>query len=230
MELKMEYILARAEKLRMERDERMKNVNDLHVRIQRGNKKTGVNCYTVSLLPIIDCVNCKRCMYNCYDLRADMIYENVVNDRARNSAIHKADLSRYWKEVDLGIKANYVTQLRINVGGDLRTEDFEYVRKLGVDNPRCHILFFTKNYKGINKFLEHNDFPENIHAILSAWKGTRLENPHNLPVAHVLYKDGTTTAPEYGAYYCNGNCSECYFNEEGCWTLKNGEHVIFKEH
>ena len=92
------------------------------------------------------------------------------------------------------------------------------------------ILFFTKNYKGINKFLDNNSFPSNVRPIMSAWENMEMDNPHNLPNSHVLYEDGRTTAPEYGAVYCGGNCSECAFKGEGCWNLKNGEHVVFMAH
>lgn len=205
-------------------------VEKMHVRIQKGNSKTGANCYTVSLLPVIDCKNCGKCKNNCYDLKNDMIYPKVITDRARNSAIHNADQVRYWNEIDMQIKLNYVQELRLNIGGDLTDSDFAYVAKLGKDNPRTRIMFFTKNYKGINKFLENDSFPENVHPIMSAWCGMKMDNPHNLPCSHVLYEDGKTTAPQYGAYYCGGNCSECAFKGEGCWNLKKGEHVIFRAH
>lgn len=227
----IEAINKRVQKLIEERDKKLNdNVSDLHVKIQQGNRKTGVNCWTVSLLPIIDCSNCGECRKDCYDIKSDLIYPQIINDRTRNSAIHKVDPKRYWDEIDIQVKANFVTELRLNVGGDLTDEDFKYVAELGVKNPRTMILFFTKNYKGINKFLDDNSFPENVHPIMSAWIGMEMDNKHNLPCSHVLYEDGKTTAPEYGAIYCGGNCSECAFNGDGCWNLKNGEHVIFRAH
>lgn len=212
------------------RNEMLKDANELHVKIQKGNKKTGANCWTVSLLPVVDCINCKECSKDCYDLKSDLFYKSVVNDRCRNSVIHKADKERYWAEIDLQIKANFIRELRLNVGGDLDKQDFQYVDALGRSNPKVKILFFTKNYKGINEYLNYNTFPDNVHPILSVWKDMPMENPHNLPCAHVLYENGATTAPEYGAIYCGGNCSECAFNEDGCWTLGKGGHVIFKVH
>ncbi len=223
-------VKSRVQKLVDKRNEMMVDVENLHVKLQRGNRKTGQNCWTVSLLPVIDCVNCSECMWDCYDLKSDLIYPQVINDRCKNSAIHKVDITRFWDEVNTQVKANFVTELRINVGGDLRDEDFAYVKQLGIDNPRTMILFFTKNYKGINRFLDNNIFPENVKPIMSAWCGMEMENKHNLPCSHVLYEDGKTTAPEYGATYCGGNCSECAFNGEGCWNLKRGEHVIFRAH
>ena len=225
-----EAIENRIKKLIEKRNEMINVINDVHVKLMKGNRKTGANCYTVSLAPIIDCANCSGCMGQCYDIRNDVIYPSVIIDRARNSAIHKMQPDRYWKEIDQQIKTNYVTELRINVGGDLSDNDFEYVAELGRKNPRTMILFFTKNYNGINKFLDNNQFPKNVHPIMSAWEGMEMDNPHNLPCSHVLYEDGRTTAPEYGAVYCGGNCSECAYKGEGCWNLKRGEHVIFKAH
>lgn len=225
-----EAIVKRVDKIVNVRKEMLKDVKNLHVKLQKGNKKTGQNCWTVSLLPIVDCANCSKCKKNCYDIRNDLIYPTVIADRAKNSAIHKTDPCRYWKEIDLQIKANCVTELRLNVGGDLTDNDFEYVKVLGEENPNTMILFFTKNYKGINAFLENHKFPKNVKPIMSTWEGMKMDNPHKLPQSHVLYKDGKTTAPKYGAVYCGGNCSECAFKGEGCWNLKKGEHVIFNAH
>lgn len=212
------------------RKEALKTASKMHVKLQQGNKKTGQNCWTVSLMPVIDCGNCKQCSHNCYDLKADLIYPAVIKDRAKNSAIHKVDPERYWAEIDAQVKANFVSELRINVGGDLSDDDFAYVAKLGRQNKNIMILFFTKNYKGINAFLEKHRFPKNVRPIMSTWEGLEMENPHNLPQSHVLYDDGRTTAPEYGAVYCGGNCSDCMLESKGCWTLKKNQHVIFKVH
>ena len=46
-------------------------------------------------------------------------------------------------------------------------DDFAYVAELGRKNPRTMILFFTKNYKGINKYLTNNEFPENVKTLMS---------------------------------------------------------------
>lgn len=227
----LEAIKNRIKKMLDIRARFLKIVDTLHVKLQPGNAKTGSNCWTVSLMPIADCGhNCEHCARNCYDIRNDCWKPAVQNDRAKNSAIHKADIARYWAEISLQIKANYVNYLRINVGGDMSDEDFAYLAEAARENPRTGFLFFTKNYEGINAFLDENQFPENVHPIMSAWPGLKLINPHNLPVSHVLWEDGTTTAPQFGAYYCGGNCTECAFDGKGCWTLKKGEHVIFLAH
>ena len=56
-----------------------------------------------------------------------------------------------------------------------------------------------------------------------------MNNPYHFPEAHVRYKDKSTTAMA-DAKECEGNCSDCAITGSGCWTLKNGEQVIFNEH
>ena len=48
------------------REDLSRNVDSMHVKkLMPGNTKTGINCFTISLLPILDCPNCAHCMYEC---------------------------------------------------------------------------------------------------------------------------------------------------------------------
>lgn len=226
---KMDKVIGMVKRAVDEKYEIMDHVDNEHVKLMKGNSKTGQTCWTVSLIPGHDCQNCKACLGGCYDIKADIIHPGCRHQRAVNSAIHEADIERYWTEIDEQCKENAVMLLRINVGGDLKYEDFPYVKWLGEQNPKMRILFFTKNYKDINKFLENDSFPENVHALMSAWKNSLPDNPNNLPEAHVLYADGTRTWHK-PAKYCSGNCSKCYLAGEGCWDLKHGEAVVFEQH
>ena len=229
--MSMETIMNRVQKMVSLREMYIKDVDNIHVKLQQGNSKTGRSVYTVSLIPIADCGhNCKECKKQCYDVINVCFQPRVQNDRARNSAIHKVDPERFWNEVSYGIQYNYVQTLRINVGGDVNATDLPLINKIAKDNPKCDFLFFTKSYEEVNEYLNENTFETNVHCIMSAWENTEMENPHNLPVSHVLYADGRTTAPEYGSYYCGGNCAACKYNDEGCWQLKKGESVIFPAH
>lgn len=229
--MSMEAINRRVQRMLEIRAEYEKDIENVHIKLQPGNSKTGRNVYTVSLAPVIDCgFNCKECIPECYDLLNVCFQPIVQNDRARNSALHRLDIERFWNEVSIGIKYNCVNTLRLNVGGDVCKEDLPLINKVARENPKCDILFFTKSYEEVNEFLNENVFEPNVQCIMSAWKNTKMDNPHNLPVSHVLYADGSTTAPKYGSYYCQGNCAHCHYNEEGCWTLKNGESVIFPAH
>jgi len=207
--------------------------------IQPGNEKTGKSVWTVSLMPILDCVNCSGCSRLCYDIRNDCIYSGVINDRARNSAIHRYDSKLYFELIGKEIEKNKVKELRFNVGGDFDYCDFEYIAELANSHKDTMFLFFTKNYNGLNRYIDTNgNLPSNVKKLLSGWKGMEMNNPHNLPCSHVLLADGTTTAPQGKLWYaCGGNCSECAMHykegnklESGCWGLTNGEHVVFPAH
>ncbi len=215
---------------------RLENGEEFHVKCQNGNSKTGKNVRTVSLVPIMDCQNCSCCKGECYDINNDFRqFKDIYIDRARNSAIHEFNISQYWADVELDIRYNCTFLLRVNVGGDCTYADFGYLYDIAERNPKCEILLFTKNYDDVNQFIDDKGkLPSNLHIIWSRWIGLEGNNKHNLPEAHVLYSDGTTTAPEYGAYLCNGgkewDCSKCHYNNEGCWTLKPGESVVFRAH
>lgn len=228
--MSMETIMKRVRKMVDLRDEYLKDIDNVHIKLQPGNSKTGKNCYTVSLIPIADCKNCSECKKECYDIINVCFQPAVQNDRARNSAVHMADPKRYWEEISMQVKCNYIPELRLNVGGDLVYEDFFHINKLAKENPKTDILFFTKNYDDINRFLDENEFEPNVYKLLSPWEGMEMDNRHNLPTAHVLYADGRTTAPEFGAIYCGGNCSACHLNLDGCFSLKEGQAVIFPAH
>lgn len=54
-----------------------------------------------------------------------------------------------------------------------------------------------KKYEIVNHYLSNvGDLPPNLHMIFSAWVDLKMVNPFHLPEAHVLYRDGTTTARE----------------------------------
>lgn len=229
--MSMDNIIKRVHNMVSLREEYIKDIDNIHVKLQPGNSKTGRQVYTVSLIPIADCgPNCKECKKQCYDIINVCFQPKVQNDRARNSAVHKVDPERFWNEVSYGIKYNCVQTLRINIGGDINATDLPLINKIAKENPKCEFLFFTKSYEEVNEYLDTNIFEPNVHCIMSAWENTEMKNPHNLPVSHVLYADGRTTAPEYGAILCQGNCAKCKYNDEGCWSLKNGQHVVFPAH
>ena len=73
------------------------------------------------------------------------------------------------------------------------------------------------------------EIPDNLHVIFSGWRYLKMDNPYNLPEAHVLYKDGTTTANE-SAVLCTGNCTNCARQNGGCWSLKPGQQILLKQH
>lgn len=230
-DMDVELMKKRLQAMLAMKKEVLEHVEDYHVKLQKGNSKTGECSMTVSLIPIVDCPNCSGCKGKCYDSRNDCCYPSVQKSRAINSAIHEADPERYWREIEAQVIANGCKFLRINVGGDMSDTDFYYLNGIAERCPDCTFLFFTKNYKGCNKFLdEAGAFNFNIRSMMSAWPGMEMDNPHKLPCAHVMWADGTTTAPDWGAILCRGNCSECFMEKDGCVGVPAGGHVVMNAH
>lgn len=139
----------------------------------------------------------------------------------------------YWREVEASVMMSRF--FRFHVSGDIPDKDYlDRMLKIAERNSHCEILCFTKKYELVNQKLDElskseKALPPNLHLIFSVWRGLKANNPYKFPEAHVRYKDGTTTAND-NAVSCSGNCTECALADEGCWTLKNGQQVVFNEH
>lgn len=205
------------------------NLQDHHVFISKGNRKTGDLVPSVSLIPVISCRNCGQCCKFCYDLRNDCLYPTVQKTRAVNTTIVQYDTERYWSEISKFCKSQRF--FRWHVGGDILGEWYwEGVVRVANENPNCVFLIFTKMYSLINSYLDNGGvIPQNLRVVFSAWPGMSMQNPHNFPTSHPKFADGTTTAHE-GAKSCPGNCTECALNGNGCFDMKPGEEVIFLAH
>ena len=199
-----------------------------NLKISSGNAKMGAIA-SVSLPAGVTCRSDCKCREKCYALKIERLRPNVRNAYKSNYELLKTDPSTYWREVEASIMMSRF--FRFHVSGDI--PDDEYLSNMGrvaERNPHCKILCFTKKYDIVNKYLSSGrTFPDNLQIVLSAWVGMEMNNPYDLPEAHVIYRDGSTTARE-DAIQCGGNCSECATTDGGCWTLQRGQQVVFKEH
>ena len=201
-----------------------------HVSISRGNAKMG-DIPSLSLPPIITCSKeaCKFCGKKCYAAKITRLRPKTVGAAyQRNLNILKTDPEQFWREVDAALMINRF--FRFGVSGDIYDKDyFANMVRLARKNSHCQILCFTKQFDIVNDYLAEHKLPKNLHLIFSAWRGMTMKNPYNLPEAHVFYKDGFTTAKD-GARFCSGDCSSCAITNENCWSLKNGQQILLKEH
>lgn len=204
-------------------------MDELHVSISRGNSKMGA-IPSLSLPPFVTCspAACKLCGKKCYARRITARRKTVREAYERNLYILKNEPEKFWREVNSAMTVT--THFRFGVSGDIESYDYlEHMVELTRKNKHCEVLCFTKQFDIVNKYLKHHRLPKNMHLIFSAWKGLEMNNPHNLPEAHVFYRDGTTTAKD-GAKYCSMNCYDCAVAKRNCWSLQKGEQIIFKEH
>ncbi len=197
------------------------------VKISKGNSKLGA-IPSVSLPSVKTCRQC-ACQEKCYAKRLERMRPSVRNAYQHNLDVLLNDPETYWREVEASIMMTRF--FRFHVSGDIPNASyFAKMVDVAKRNPHCEILCFTKKYEAINDYMKVNgNLPNNLHIVFSGWVGLQMVNPFALPEAHVRYRGGFTTARE-DAVECSGNCTECAKTDGGCWSLKNGEQVVFNEH
>lgn len=209
------------------------NVEEAHVKFSTGNRKTGAQVPSVSLIPVADCGNCAICARGCYDVRNVCFQTTVQRARANNSAIYKVDALKYFREIREYIIKKRVRFFRWHVGGDIK--DTYYLRNvadIALATPECQHLAFTKMYDIVNSFLMMGyKIPDNLHIIFSDWRGAEFDNPYEMPVSSPLWPDGTK-GPHCTdkTFLCPGSCEECAANGVGCWVAGKGDTILFEAH
>ena len=200
-------------------------VNNNTVSISPGNSKMGF-IPSVSLPPVITCASGCKCAQKCYAAKLCRIYNTVKNAYNRNFAILSNDINDYFNQVKAA--AMVTKYFRFHVSGDIPDMNYlERMVKLAQELPCTTFMAFTKQYNFINNYLQYAHIPDNLKIIFSEWPGMPMENPYNMPVAHVIF-NGSEPAKNWKI--CGGNCSECACRGVGCWELKKGEHIAFYEH
>lgn len=197
------------------------------VKISNSNSKMG-NIPSVSLPSVVTCRECD-CQTKCYARKLERLRPAVRNAYRHNLEVLNNEPETYWREVEAAIMLTRF--FRFHVSGDIPDSAYlDKMAEIAERNEHCQILCFTKKYEIVNNHISDNwGLPDNLHIILSAWDNLQLDNPYNLPVAYVRFRDGHTDAPD-NAVNCSGNCSECASTDGGCWNLKVGEAVVFNEH
>lgn len=200
----------------------------MNIKISNGNIKLG-NIPSVSLPAGITCRSDCDCQKKCYAKKLERLRKTVREAYQHNLEVLIKSPDTYWREVEASIMMSRF--FRFHVSGDIVNEDyFIHMTEIAERNPHCQLLCFTKKFGIVNEYLAAGKkIPDNFHIIFSAWRDLEMDNPFNLPEAHVRYRDGFTTASDT-ARECGGNCTECAITEGGCWNLTNGEQVVFNEH
>lgn len=196
--------------------------------VSNGNMKMGA-IPSISLPSIKSCRSDAPCASKCYACRMEKRYKNVKNAYQNNLDMFlDAPLEFEKQAVGAAYPSRY---FRWHVSGDILNQSyFEMMIEVARVCKLTQFLAFTKKYELVNTYLSGGSMiPDNLKIVFSVWKGLDCNNPYHLPEAHVLYKDGTTTAPD-NAKVCGGNCYNCICQGIGCWEMKHGESIMFKEH
>lgn len=201
-------------------------MNNKMVSISNKNSKMGP-IPSVSLPPIITCKHCETCAKKCYAAKLAKIRKTVREAWQRNLDILNEDRDSYFLQVKTA--ASLTRFFRFHVSGDIVDADYmARMVKTCRELKGTEFLVFTKNYEDVNEYFKSHKKPANLHLIFSLpFDGAKIDNPHNLPTAAVILR-GHDPKPEYKI--CGGNCTECACRGTGCWSLKKGETIAFKEH
>lgn len=192
---------------------------ELKIVISNGNKKIG-KCMNVSLSPIVTCGNCKECSGFCYDVKACLQYKNVVNARAKNTAVFRYDRENFFKQLWIRMEHKKTNKfLRFHVSGEIvDINHLEYMIETAKRFPDFTIWTYTKMYWLVNEYIRQHGgnkscIPANFTIMFSEWKGLPIDNPYNMPVFRCIYPE--EKKPD-NAMLCPGNCDICKSNNIGC--------------
>lgn len=198
----------------------------MKVTISKGNSKMGA-IPSASLPPITTCAAGCACAKKCYAAKLCRIYPSVKKSYENNLAAYLKNPESYFSQIQQAAAVQRF--FRWHVSGDI-VSPLYFAGMVGIAAalPKTEFLAFTKRYDIVNDFISDGyRIPENLHLIFSAWPGMDMANPHNLPVAQVIFK-GQEPADDWKV--CGGNCTKCACRGVGCWELKKGETIAFYEH
>ena len=199
------------------------------MKITNGNTKLSANVPNINLPAGITCRTDAPCFKQCYAKRGHFMYKNIQKCYKENLDHYIQDSGGYFNDIIKQIKQPLVIYryVRWHSSGDI--VDYDYLLGMVWVAKRCksvNFLAFTKKYELVNKYLDDGGvLPKNLHIVFSGWDSKwTFDNPHNLPVALVRFKDDQRDFSK--CKQCNGKCYECV----GCWKLKKGETVVFDKH
>lgn len=205
------------------------------ISISNHNSKTGSCCNNLAF-PTCTCREDAPCKASgCYCMKGRQAMCNVVAAYVRNLMIYNNNHDDFWDQVKFKIKHNPLPLFRWFDAGDIL--DYEFfcgMVELAKAFPNIRFMSFTKKYDIVNEWLATNgDLPKNLNIIFSAWHiGWKVNNPFDMPVAYVDFKDQTLN-PQFpkGITGCPNQsdktitCSMC----QKCWNKKI-KAVVFKQH
>lgn len=203
----------------------------LTVKISTTNSKLGL-IPSVNLPPIVTCRDNCPCADTCYALKGRYRFQNVKERHLHNYKAYLESPQEYFSAIKKEINNGLVSYsyFRWHASGDIVDEAyFAGMVQTANELPGTSFLAFTKKFEIVNEYIRNGGvIPSNLHIVLSAWGDVfKFENPYNLPVAHVRFRDeNLNKGIPCTASECSGDCTTCL----QCWNIKSGESVVFNKH
>ena len=204
----------------------------MKITISKTNSKLGGFIPSINLPAGLTCRADAPCQKGCYAKKGNWTYKNVQASLKNNYDAFMENADEYFNYIIKELNNGDVTYkfFRWHSSGDIINLNYlKGIIRVAEACPQTRFLCFTKKFSLVNMYLEFNpNIPENLKIVFSAWdKDFKVNNPHNLPVTYVNFKDADKNPdiPEY-AIPCIGKCYEC----KACWSLVNGQSVVFNQH
>lgn len=212
-----------ADKCRISLDKHYENVAKVHFTFSYGNRKIG-KTLNINTLAVATCgAMCTKCgcVYYCYAIKDAMRFRDVLDMRARNTALLRKDRERYFAEIAEGIARHKSYEfIRWHVSGEIADVDyFAHMVDIARRFPSRRFWTYTKQYAFVNLYVaEHGGsiaaaIPSNLVVMFSNWDGFPMDNPYGFPVFYTVLKGHKAPA---GFYRCGGNCDFCKEHNCGC--------------
>lgn len=200
------------------------------MKISITNSKLGDKIPSLNL-PTTVCRADAPCKKGCYARKGNWLFPNVVNSLQQNLNEFNENPTKFFNDIIEWLNNDDVTFkfFRWFSSGDIVNQTFlNGMVKVAKKCKNTKFLCFTKKFELVNEYLNAYELPKNLKIVLSAWdKDFKVDNPHNLPMTYVYFKDASRNAeiPEF-AIPCQGTCQKC----KACWNLKKGQSVYFHQH
>lgn len=202
------------------------------MKVSLKNSKLGGFIPSVSF-PVVGSCRCDApCFAECYALKGHYGCPSVKKSLLENITEYNADPQGFFDKINEYLNNGLVIYkyFRWFASGDIVNKMFfDLMVELALKNPLTQFMAFTKKYYIVNDYITlHGKLPNNLKIVFSHWDKTwAVNNPYELPCSYIIFKnqDKNENIPS-NAIPCSGKCDKCL----GCWHLKNGQAVQFKQH
>ena len=196
------------------------------------NEKLGDGIIQCNMPNLITCSVDAPCRKGCYCNKGHMLLTRKNHIKRYNAYMQNPDL--FFNKIDIELQCICFKFFRWHSSGDIVDKRyFAGMVDIAKKHKKIKFLAFTKKYEIVNEYLNSGKkIPKNLKIVFSTWgKGWEVPNPYNLPCSYVEYhKEEFDSIIPANAFRCGGLCAKCVKGKVSCWTLKEGESVVFEKH
>lgn len=215
-------------------------MNDINMKISISKRNSALGTIpSINLPAVVTCRPDAPCAHLCYACKGNFIFDNVQRAHAHN--LNMWALHPTFFEKSIYTSAFMARYFRWHSSGDIVNARYlDMMVRIARQLPATKFLAYTKKFELVNAWIDQQgELPNNLTIVFSAWdKNFSVPNPHRLPVAYVAFKDATmnpeiptNAVPCYKQTVRGGTCEQCVTKRNGgCWAMRPGEAVVFKQH